>query len=405
MNILIITEDTSTGGITQLVNNHVNYLLSKGHTIHWISPRPKKKIGKVWRHSHLEHYYFQARKTNFFRTYLELWRNLPGILERLLGEQQIDIALTHYPISLWIVLPILRRFQIPSVANFHGLEYLEMKKYKENQLEFSLREIKSRLLKFFIPLGLRFIEKRSYEQVDRIIFLSQYSIRLLSSLVNVDKKQKLIPGFFDPEVFRPLVVSKKSLRVKHKLPIDKFVVLHASRLEPRKGIGTFLETALLLRNNSQYLFLITYPDDANKSLYLPPIKRFLATHRLKNIKIIPNRPKQYIELLKATDLFFMSSLELETFGLVTLEALACNLPVISFPVCATPEILKHFDARLIISSVSARAAAKKIEEMTVYLKRHKFECRRKIRQLYSRDVVMRQYESFLLTMIGQQYLP
>ena len=63
---------------------------------------------------------------------------------------------------------------------------------------------------------------------------------------------------------------------------------------------------------------------------------------------------------QAADLFVLPTLELEGFGLVTLEALACGTPVVGTPAGATPEILNPLDFRLVAEDVTAEAIARAV---------------------------------------------
>ena len=60
---------------------------------------------------------------------------------------------------------------------------------------------------------------------------------------------------------------------------------------------------------------------------------------------------------QAADVFVLPTRELEGFGLVTAEALACGTPVLGTRVGATPELLEPLDARLVFQDASAEAMA------------------------------------------------
>ena len=57
--------------------------------------------------------------------------------------------------------------------------------------------------------------------------------------------------------------------------------------------------------------------------------------------------------------------ELEGFGLVTVEALACGTPVLGTPVGATPEILGPLDASLLFPEATAEAMAESLRRFLV----------------------------------------
>jgi len=65
----------------------------------------------------------------------------------------------------------------------------------------------------------------------------------------------------------------------------------------------------------------------------------------------------------AADLFVLPTLELEGFGLVTLEALATGTPVVGTPIGGTREILGTLDSRFLFKGTDRSSIASLIVEM------------------------------------------
>jgi len=71
--------------------------------------------------------------------------------------------------------------------------------------------------------------------------------------------------------------------------------------------------------------------------------------------------KEKIEYFQIADLVIVPSEDLEGFGIVNLEALACNTPVMGTRVAAIPETLDNICNSLLVDGCEKELLAKKIE--------------------------------------------
>ena len=90
------------------------------------------------------------------------------------------------------------------------------------------------------------------------------------------------------------------------------------------------------------------------------------------------------------DLFVLPTLELEGFGLVTLEALASGVSALGTPVGGTVEILKKLNPKLLFRDTSSESIAKLILDTYQDFKKYplhqeelSIQCRKFVEQNYS----------------------
>ena len=106
----------------------------------------------------------------------------------------------------------------------------------------------------------------------------------------------------------------------------------------------------------------------------------------------------------AADFFVLPTRELEGFGLVILESMACGTPVLGTPVGAIPELIGTFDRRLVFEDKDWQAMKNKMEE--IVRKPGEFsidplECRQFVEKGYSWQKTAETFERKILTKFQQ----
>jgi glycosyltransferase involved in cell wall biosynthesis len=107
---------------------------------------------------------------------------------------------------------------------------------------------------------------------------------------------------------------------------------------------------------------------------------------------------------QAADCFLLPTRELEGFGLVTVEALACGTPVLGTPVGATPEILSPLAPELLTDDASPEALAKGIRRVVPLLADAGFRarCRAHAERHYGWPSAVARLEELLLEMVAER---
>lgn len=134
---------------------------------------------------------------------------------------------------------------------------------------------------------------------------------------------KTIYNGIDLEQFKP---TYGSVREKYGLKEKTIILSVASTWSRRKGLEDLIELAKTL--NSKYAIVLVGLNN-QKSNNLP--KNMVTIGRTDN-------SKELAELYTAADVYVNASVE-ETFGLTTVEALACGTPVIVYNCTAVPEVV------------------------------------------------------------------
>ncbi len=146
------------------------------------------------------------------------------------------------------------------------------------------------------------------------------------------------------------VCNKKNLmREKFLLPDSRFIFIVFRRLEHRMGLENLIKAFYGLACKENCMLLIGGKGSLME-YYSEIIKDLNIENNVKLLGFVSDQDK--INYLQASDVFVLPTEDLEGFGIVILEAMACNLPVIATPVGAIPEVIGGLDSNLLAKSPS-----------------------------------------------------
>ncbi|MBK8915952.1 MAG: glycosyltransferase [Phycisphaerales bacterium] len=153
------------------------------------------------------------------------------------------------------------------------------------------------------------------------------------------------------DLFRPR--DRAACRERFDLPADRFIIMTSgtSADDPRKGLSHLAEALQLLDLPDVLVVSIGHADATRP----PPMPGFRAMGYLRD-------PRDVAMLYSACDLFVGPSLA-EAFGQVFIEAAACGIPSVGYPVGGIPEALIDGVSGRIAREVSPAALAEAIEEL------------------------------------------
>ena len=148
---------------------------------------------------------------------------------------------------------------------------------------------------------------------------------------------KVINNGIDTSVFKPTI---SDFRSRYGLE-DKYIILGVSNIWcERKGLSDFIELSKQIDIERQAIVLVGVND---KQLKLLP-KNIIGIKKTNNTK-------ELAEIYTAADVFFNPSKE-ETFGMVTIEAMACGTPAVVTNNTASPEIVEDVAGSFVATDIS-----------------------------------------------------
>jgi glycosyltransferase involved in cell wall biosynthesis len=182
------------------------------------------------------------------------------------------------------------------------------------------------------------------------------------------------------------------------LPPERTLLLTVRRLYARMGLENLVRAmAAAAREQPDALLLIGGRGPLQTRLQELIDEHALAEHVHLLGYIADERLPLYYQ---AADCFVLPSVELEGFGLATLEALACGTPVLGTAVGGTVEVLGNLDRRLLLKSPAAEDIAAGILGHLAAPPVTREQCRRYAEEHYSWSRMVVQLERLFSDVIG-----
>jgi glycosyltransferase involved in cell wall biosynthesis len=183
--------------------------------------------------------------------------------------------------------------------------------------------------------------------------------KLVASTIIHNSKVKVIPYGIHTDIFYPKNYDKKALRAKYNLPEDAFIIGYVARMDWIKDQKTALKAFQLAEIDNSVLALAGefYQRD-----YIDQLKALAKEKGMDGKVRFIDFTHDIHELMNCFDLFLTTSLS-ETFGLVTAEAMAAELPVIATEGEAHKGLVSDYENGLLFPTGDSSECADKILEL------------------------------------------
>lgn len=245
----------------------------------------------------------------------------------------------HYWDGGWQALKAHHQFSVPFVQNFHSLgkirlQVREQYSYKEKEKDVFDKRFS--------------IENEIIREAGAIISLSESEKVFLQNQYNAPpEKVFVIPGGVDLRKFYS--TPRPEARKKLCLGQNEFILLFVGRLEWRKGIGTLIHAANLLKNDIPNLKILIIGgkiygrqkniDDFKEYQRLLKIAKDIGVENMVNFLGCVDNTRLRLSY-SAANIFVVPSYY-EPFGLVVLESMACKTPVVASEVGGLTTIIQN----------------------------------------------------------------
>ena len=174
------------------------------------------------------------------------------------------------------------------------------------------------------------ITQFSMQSSDRLTAVSRFLKERAEATFGTTKPIEVIYNFVDPHVFAP----RKTGRLRLGGPGTK-VLMHASNFRPVKNIPVVIQVFSEVRKRLQAKLVMV--GDGPEKAGAEQLAREMGVHR--DVLFLGNQDCME-EMLPLADVFLLPSSS-ESFGLVALEAMSAEVPVVCSNAGGLPEVVEH----------------------------------------------------------------
>ncbi|MEW6221261.1 MAG: glycogen synthase, partial [Thermodesulfobacteriota bacterium] len=245
---------------------------------------------------------------------------------------EADVVHCHTWYTMWGGIVAKLGYGTPLVATVHSLEPLRPWKREQLGRGYDLSS---------------WVERAALEMADRVIAVSASDRQeILSRFRVAPERLRVIPNGIDTGTYRPMA-STAALATHGIDPLRPYV-LFLGRLTRQKGVGHFLRAAEHLDPGTQVVLCASAPDTPEIAREVEQAVSRLAGQRRGVIWI-----REMVERAAAIELYshatvFCCPSIYEPFGIINLEAMACETPVVASAVGGITEVVRDGETGILV---------------------------------------------------------
>lgn len=250
------------------------------------------------------------------------------------GEaNELDLVHCHTWYSHFAGLLVKQLQQVPLVLTTHSLE--PHRPWKAEQLGSAYH-------------ASSWIEKTAYQNADGVAAVSEAMKKDVHQLYGVPpEKIRVIHNGIDLDEFKPV----KDPRILEKYKIEKNVpyILFVGRITRQKGIIHLVHAIRSIRAEVQIVLCAGAPDTPEIGKEMKEAVEQAEKATKNKILWIPEMvPTQELAALYSQASLFVCPSVYEPFGIINLEAMACEIPVVASAVGGIPEVVSPGETGLLV---------------------------------------------------------
>lgn len=358
MNILFVTDvsiSEAVSGAERVLFEQSTRLQKRGHNVHILTRRQWGHKSNLEIIQFVKEWRYDVEQRNSLSFIKSILLNSKRLFESLQNQYSFDCINFHQPFSAFGVIHSPASKKVKKVYTCHSLSFEEFQSRNPRPTN----SIK-RLPYSFNIQARKLIERKVLNGSDRIAVLSQFTQEKLWRVYEIPSgKIVVIPGGVNLQRFSP-AINKIEIRRCLNIPREKMILFTVRDLEPRMGLENLIYALKEVIKVVPDSYLVLGGQGPLKSSLISLSHELGVERYIKFVGFIPE--KELPDYYRMADIFILPTMELEGFGLITLEALASGVPVLGTPVGGTVEILGKLGSKYLFKDTKPESMASLIIE-------------------------------------------
>lgn len=359
-----ITCYPTLGGSGVIATELGKMLAEQGYEIHFITSSMPFRLDRI----HPKIYYHEVEMSHYpvFK-YPPYDLALAAKMAEVIDREKLDILHVHYAMPHAISAILARDLcdhDVKVITTLHGTDI--------SVLSFDAT------FKKMIKYGI--------EKSDAVTAVSHSLVEQTNESLHVNKDISVIYNFVNEEEYY-----KKDLHVikgQYDIEPNEKVVIHISNFRKIKRVEDVIYTFKKIHEEIPAKLLLVGDGPESSTAFQLVDELGITEHVL-----FLGKQKKISDLLSISDLILLMS-EQESFGLVLLEAMTCEVPAIGTNVGGIPEVIKHGETGYLVELGDVNQAAKyalkllKNDDLIKQFSQNAFEY---AKENFRSDIILKQY--------------